>query len=296
METLAGVYPPVPTPFDAEGEINTTALANNLTRYVQETELRGFVILGSNGEYVYLDDNEKLRLFETARDAIPADRLLIAGTGAESTRHTITLTKKAAEIGADAAIVVTPYYYKPAMTGEAMLKHFYAVAEASPIPVIVYNVPAYTGLDLPSETLVRLGKHPNIIGMKESGGSLIKIGEVCHLVNEQKLQFEVLAGSASFLLAALTVGAVGGVLATANVAPHACVDLWKKFKAGDLETARNIQHRLMLINAAVTSKFGVPGLKYAMDKLGYFGGDVRPPLLPLPDAGKQAIDELLEAL
>jgi 4-hydroxy-2-oxoglutarate aldolase len=296
METLAGIYPPVPTPFDDEGEINTSALANNLKRYVNETELRGFVILGSNGEYVYLDDNEKLRMFEVSRKAIPSDRLFIAGTGAESTRNTIQLTKRAAEIGADAAIVVTPYYYKPSMTGEALIKHYYEVAEASPIPVIAYNVPAYTSVDMTSETLVNIGKHPNIIGVKESGGSLIKIGEICHLVQEQGIRFEVLAGSASFLLPALAVGAVGGVLATANIAPDACVAIWKHFNEGDLASARKIQHRLMMANAAVTSRFGVAGLKYAMDKLGYFGGKVRPPLLPLADGAKKVIDELLEML
>jgi 4-hydroxy-2-oxoglutarate aldolase len=296
METLAGIYSPVPTPFDAEGEINATALTNNLKRYISETELRGFVILGSNGEYVYLDDDEKLRMFEVSRYAIPSDRLLIAGTGAESTRQTIRLTKRAAEIGADAAIVVTPCYYKPSMTGEALIKHFFDVAEASPIPVIAYNIPAYTGVDMTSETLVRIGKHPNIIGMKESGGSLIKIGEICHLVQQEGIRFEVLAGSASFLLPALAVGAVGGVLATANIAPKACVDIWKHFNNGDLASARQIQHHLMLANAAVTSKFGVPGLKYAMDKLGYFGGAVRPPLLPLPEPARKQIDELLEDL
>ncbi len=290
---LVGIFPPVPTPFDERGEIAPEKLVANLGQLAQ-TELSGFIIMGSNGEYVYLDEAEKLILFEAARRAIPADRLFVAGTGAESTRMALRLTRAAAQAGADIAIVITPAYYKPAMTAEALLTHFTTLAEASPIPIIIYNMPAYTGLDLSTEVIIKLAAHPNIIGLKESSGNVVKIAEVAQAASEQELDFAVLAGSASFLQAALAVGASGGIVASANVAPQTCIRLYRA--ANSPTEAKSLQHQLLPLNAAVTNRYGVAGLKYAMDKIKLYGGPVRSPLLPLSEKGRAEIDALLSNL
>jgi 4-hydroxy-2-oxoglutarate aldolase len=207
---LGGVMPPVPTPFDARGAFDSNALRDNL-QSLAATGLHGFVLLGSNGEYVYLDETEKADLFEVARRAIPHDKLFIAGTGAEATRTALRLTNIAAEAGADAAIIVTPCYYKPAMTGEALFQHYSTIADATPIPIILYNVPNYTGVDMAAETVIRLAAHPNIIGLKESSGNIVKISEITGAVAAQGLDFAVLAGSASFLQPTLLMGGAGGL-------------------------------------------------------------------------------------
>lgn len=292
---LRGVFPPVPTPFDIQGEIAPAKLAENLGR-LAATGLSGFIILGSNGEYPYLDEPEKLALFEAARAAIPAERLFVAGTGAEATRQALRLTRAAAEAGADAAIVITPAYYKPAMGHEAQVRHFTTLAEASPIPIILYNMPAYAGIDLGVETVLKLAEHPNIIGLKESGGNIVKIAEIAREVEARGLDFAVLAGSASFLQAAVAVGATGGIVATANVAPEQCIQIYRATAASDLAAARALQHRLLPLNAAVTTRFGVAGLKYAMEKIGLYGGAVRPPLLPLTGPARAELDRILSEL
>ncbi len=289
---LAGVMPPVPTPFDQAGEISPSYLQENISR-LNAHELAGYVILGSNGEYVYLDEAEKLAIIKAARQSIPSHKLLLAGTGTESTRATIRLTQAAAEVGADAAIVITPAYYKPSMTGEAMLVHFTAVADASPIPVILYNMPAYAGIDMSVETILKLAAHPNIIGLKESSGNIVKIAEIVNLAQTRKLNFTVLAGSASFLLASLAVGASGGVVALANVAPENCLNIYREFQAGNMVAAKQAQQKALAFNAAVTSKYGVAGLKHVMDKIGLYGGPVRPPLLPITSAAQEDITRIM---
>ncbi len=290
-EMLVGVMPPVPTPFDGRGEVAPGKLEENLLQLSRHA-LSGFVILGSNGEYVYLDEDEKAALFKAARRAIPKDKLFIAGTGAESTRAALRLTKLAAEAGADAAIVITPAYYKPAMTGEAMLKHFSTLADASPIPVILYNMPAYAGIDMSVDTILKLAEHPNIIGLKESAPNLVKISELTAKIAEKNLDFAVLAGSASYLQPSLMMGASGGVLAAVNVAPELCLNIYKACKENQVEEARRLQHSVLPLNAAVTTKYGVAGLKFVMDKIGLYGGPVRPPLLPLSPADQEAISKL----
>ena len=283
--------PPVPSPFDGLGEVAPGKLEENIEQLARH-DLRGFVILGSNGEYVYLDEEEKVALFKAARRAIPKDKLFIAGTGTESTRAALRLTKIAAEVGADVAIVITPAYYKPAMTADALLRHFITLAEASPIPLILYNMPAYTGLDLTTETILRLAEHPNIIGLKESSGNLVKISEITRSVSEKELDFAVLAGSASFLQPALMMGASGGVLASVNVAPDHCIAIYKACQQGKIEESRKLQQAILPLNAAVTTRYGVAGLKFMMDKLGLYGGPVRPPLLPLNPTDQELLLKL----
>lgn len=287
--SLEGCFPPIATPFDEQGAVHHEQLVRNLEKW-QKTPLRGFAVLGSNGEAAFLETSEKLTVWETARNAIDADHLFIAGTGCESTRATLSLTQKAAQCGADAALVVTPHYYKGKMTHEALVHHYATVADHSPIPLILYNVPAFTGVDLTAETLIALSRHPNIIGLKESSGNVVKMGAVCAAAPSR---FQVLAGSGSFLLPALTVGAVGGIMAVASVAPHQVNDIIRLFKDGSLEEARKIQLKLIDANAAVTSGFGIPGLKAAMELIHMYGGPVRSPLLPLSEAQRESLKKIL---
>ncbi len=286
---LDGIYPPIPTPFDAEGRVATHALNENLQIWNQYG-LSGYVVLGSNGELVLLNEQERLQVFRTARAAIPSGKLMIVGTGCQSTVETVQLTKKAAAIGADAALVVTPSYYKGRMTEEALIKYFHTVADTASIPVIIYNIPACTGIDLSAETVTAIAEHENIIGIKDSGGNVVKMGEIRRLAGPD---FQVLAGSASFLLPALSVGAVGGILALANIAPVQCLAIRQHFLDNEWEQARELQVRMIPVNTAVTRGWGVPALKAAMDMLGMYGGPPRAPLLPLSEETRQELRAIL---
>jgi 4-hydroxy-2-oxoglutarate aldolase len=286
---LEGIYPPIPTPFDEKGQITVNPLKDNLA-FMNRFDLRGIVVMGSNGEYVMLSEKEKILLMETARAAIPSDKLMIAGTGCQSTVETIDLTRKAAEIGANAALVITPSYYRKAMTPEALSVHFRAVADASPIPVILYNMPANTGIDLEAETIAALAQHPNIIGIKDSGGNIVKMADIRRMAGPG---FQVLAGSAGFLLPALSVGAVGGVLALANIAPARSIAIHKYFLEGNQTDALNLQLLMIPVNIAVTARWGIPALKASMDFLGLYGGPVRPPLMPLPEETRKLLKTIL---
>jgi 4-hydroxy-2-oxoglutarate aldolase len=287
--SLAGIFTPLAVPFDEQDEFAPEKMAFNIGK-LNQTRLSGYVVLGSNGEYVYLSEKEKIEVLKTARQAIPKNKLMIAGTGCESTRNTIDLTLKAAEIGADAAIIVNPSYYKSEMTVPVLAAHYQKIADASPIPVIIYNFPPGTGIDLSAELLVQLSHHPNIIGVKDTGGIMPKMGET---IRQAAPGFQVLAGSASFLFPSLTIGAVGGVLALGNIAPDECVEIYRLFGAGDIENGRALHLRMLPINAAITTRFGVPGLKTAMDMLGYQGGLPRSPLLPLAETKKQEVQNIL---
>ena len=287
--SLSGVFPPIPTPFDAEGDVAIQPLVENIERWNQY-DLSGYVVLGSNGEAGFLAEEEKVRVWEAARRAIPADKLMIAGTGCESTRQTIALTRQAAQAGADAAFLVTPHYYDPQMTPGALAHHYEAVADAAPIPVLLYTVPKFTHVDINTATVARLARHPNIIGLKDTGGNVAKLADTVRLTGPD---FQMLAGSAGFFLAGLTLGAVGGILALANVAPQKCLDLYRLFKAGQMEEAAELQRWMIPVNAAITARFGIAGLKAALDMLGYYGGPVRSPLLGLTESECQALRNVL---
>lgn len=289
MKEIRGILPPVATPFDDAGDISVERMAANLTR-LAETGLHGFVVLGSNGEYAMLSKDEKLQVLEAARKAIPLDRLFIAGTGADSTRETIDLTRRAADFGADAGLLVTPHYYRPQMTPAALLAHYRAVADASPIPILIYNVPVYSSVDIDAATVIELSRHENIIGMKDSSANFSKMGEV---IQYAPPRFAVLSGTGSTIFPALAIGAKGTVGALANVAPRECVKIYDLFHAGKLEEARTLQLRLIRTNAAVTSRFGVPGLKAAMDLVGYYGGKPRSPLLMLGESDRNTVRDIL---
>jgi 4-hydroxy-2-oxoglutarate aldolase len=287
--SMAGIFPPIPTPFDAAGELDLKALARNLDRW-NRYPLSGYVVLGSNGEFPYLSEAEKLTYFEAARKHIPPGKLFMAGTACESTHNTIALTKQAAALGADVAILITPSYYKSRMDAAGLSHYYESVADASPIPVSMYNMPLNTNVDMAADLIIRLAQHPNIVGLKDSGGNLAKLGEVIRCARPG---FQVLAGSAGFLYPALCVGAVGGVLALANIAPQQCCDIVSLFRYGKHEDARELQLRMIAPNTAVTARFGVPGLKAALDMLGYYGGSPRSPMLPLPEAQKETLRNIL---
>ncbi|MCP5050004.1 MAG: dihydrodipicolinate synthase family protein [bacterium] len=289
MFHLNGIYPPVPTPFDKDGKLHLEALKSNIG-VLNQFDLRGYVVMGSNGEFVLLSPEEKVLLMEAAREVIPTDKLMIAGTGCPSTDETIALTKKAAAIGADAALVLTPHYYRKMMTPQVLISYFNTVADMSPIPVLIYNMPACTGIDLDAETILAMADHPNIIGLKDSGGNVTKMGEIRQFAGPG---FQVLAGSAGFLLPALSMGAVGGVLALANIAPAQCIGIHRFYQEGRRQEARELQVQMVPVNSAVTSKWGVPALKTAMDLLGLYGGPVRLPLLPIEKETKQKLEAVL---
>ncbi|ELT93590.1 hypothetical protein CAPTEDRAFT_134600 [Capitella teleta] len=283
---ISGVYPPIATPFGEDENIDYEKLKANMDKW-EEAPFRGYLVQGSNGEYSYLNYNERVEMVSAVRKMAPKDKLVLAGSGCESTRDTIALTKKMAEVGADAVMVVTPCYYKGRMTNSALENHYVKVADESPVPVILYSVPANTGIDLALDVVVRLSEHPNIIGMKDSGGDVTKIGNM--IFKTAKNNFQILAGSASFLYPALAVGAVGGVCALANVLAKETCDLRQLFLEGKHREAAKLQHRLISPNAAVTKSFGVAGLKYAMDRFGYYGGPPRSPLLVVNETEATAI-------
>ena len=290
---LAGVYPPIATPFDAGGDVDRRALAANVTRYVAQG-VRGVVALGSNGEAPLLDERESDAVIGAAREALPPDRLLIAGTGRESTRATIDASRRAAALGADAVLVRTPSYFKPRMTPAALATHYTAIADAMGVPVLLYNYPAVTGITLTPETVGRLARHPNIVGIKETSTDAAQIA--AYVDASRGEAFSVLAGSAPAFYAALCLGARGAILAAACVVPRACVELMKAFSQGDHEKARDLQRRMIPIAVAVTSRYGVAGLKLAMDLSGYHGGLPRPPLEEAPAGASDAVRSALSLL
>lgn len=286
------MFAPVPTPFTVDEEIDFGKFKENLGKW-EKTGLAGVVVLGSNGEFVSLTHEEKVQMISFVRKNISKDKLVIAGTGCESTRETIMLTREAAESGADAALVINPTYFKGSLTEDVLELHFNKVADASPIPVMIYNMPGNSGINLSAGLLIRLSKNPNIVGMKDSSGNIVQISNI---INGTDDDFSVFAGSGSYLLPTLLMGGVGATMAVANVVPNYCVEIEKVFKEGNIEKARDMQLELLDLNNAVTRGFGIPGLKYALDQVGYYGGPVRSPLVAVSDEKKKEIDRLLEKI
>ncbi len=286
---LNGIFPPIPTPFINE-KVAYDKLADNIERW-NATGLKGFVVLGSNGEYVALSEEEKRAVVDTVVQSAGDKMGIIAGTGCESTFETLRLTEDCAKLGAHAALVISPHYYGGRMNEAALVKHYTAVADQSPIPILLYNVPKFTYINLAANLVAHLSEHPNIIGLKDSSGNVIQLGEI---INAAAKEFNVLVGTAGVLFSGLTIGCVGGINALANVAPQQCVAILDLVKAGDLDAARQLQLKMLPVNQAVTAVYGVPGLKTAMDMLGYFGGDPRLPLLPSSKSEKSEIKAILK--
>jgi 4-hydroxy-2-oxoglutarate aldolase len=289
---LSGAFLPVTTPFDpVTGDIDVVAYRSNLRRWF-EHPVAGILISGSTGESVYLDDEERRSLIEAAADVVPDDRLVIAGTGSESTRHTIRLTQQAADAGADAVLVSPPAYFTGAMTQGVLVRHYTAVAEASPVPVMIYQVPLRLAtLDLPTALIAELSHHPNIVGIKDSRGKLELVGE---LVAQTADDFQVLVGSGGILYGALEMGAVGGIVAVGLMAPAESAEIAVAFAAGRTADAGRVQERIAPVHNQIVGGMGVPGVKAAIDLLGYHGGAPRPPLERASEARVAEIRTILE--
>ena len=282
---LQGIFPPIATPFDHNGDIYPVKVRHNVEKW-NRTALAGYVVMGSTGESVMLTADEKYTMWELVAKYAAPEKLLIAGTGMEGVRETVALTNRAAEMGYKAAMVRTPHYYKNLINrADAQALYFRAVADQSRIPLIIYNWPQATGVDIPVEAVVALSEHPNVIAIKESSGNLEK---VMQMIREVKHGFQVLVGSAPTLWPSLLMGASGAILAYANAAPYSVIAIWEAWRTREEAAGLDWQNRIGRASALVTTKYGIPGLKYAMDLNGYYGGPPRLPLVaPTPEAKKE---------
>jgi 4-hydroxy-2-oxoglutarate aldolase len=286
---LSGVFPALTTPFSADGSVSVEDIKHNITKY-NSTGLAGYVAIGSTGESVLLSRKEVDTVLVAVKESAAPGMRLIAGAGAESTAETIDRTKRAAELGYHVALVKTPYYYKPMYKPETFIAHYRRVADASPIPVLLYSVPQFTGVALEALEVGVLAQHPNIIGIKESSGNAQRAAE---MLAAAPSSFQLLVGSASMMFPSMVLGAVGSILALASALPELCVSLFEAARKGDLETARALQAMILPASKLIVSQNGIPGVKCAMDQAGYRGGIPRQPLLPLHEEQRLAIRELM---
>ncbi len=289
-----GIYPPLPTFFDEYEELDILTLQHHIRR-LADSGIAGYVLMGSNGEAIHLTSDERIRLIQAARDSIGNKPLpLIVGCGDASTRSTIAHCRSAAEYGADIALVLPPFYYRSSMTMPTLIAHYRAVADASPIPILIYNMPANTGgLDLDAATLCTLAEYKNIVGVKDSAGNIAKLAQIIASV---PATFRVFAGSASYLLPALVAGAVGAVSALANVFPQEVCNVQTLFDEGRLDEARALQARIIPANNGVTTVYNVPGLKAALELTAGYGGIPRMPLLPLSSQEREKLSAMLRVV
>jgi len=288
---LSGVFAALTTPFAQDGSVSLSDLKHNVQRYNQ-TDLAGYVAVGSTGESVLLSRAEMDGILVTVKEAAKGKKIL-AGTGAESTAETIERTKRAAELGYDAALVKTPYYYKNAYKPDVLIAHYRRVADESPIPVMLYSIPQFTGIALTSAEVAALSEHPNIIGMKDSSGNVQGVAET---IAATPPKFQVLVGSAASVYPSLAIGARGAILALACALPEKCVALFELFQQGRHEKARELQALLVRASKLIVSELSIAGVKYAMDQRGYRGGIPRLPLQPLTDDKKKRVTDMLAEL
>jgi 4-hydroxy-2-oxoglutarate aldolase len=289
---INGIFPALVTPFNSDESVSLSAVQQNIQLYNQ-TAVAGYVILGSTGESVMLSREEADSVLSAAKEAAAPSKLLIAGTGAESTAETIARTKRAAALGYPLALVKTPYYYKPAYRAETYIRHYRAVADASPIPILLYSVPQFTGITLETPEILTLAAHPNILGIKDSSGNIQRVSEV---VGGAHPDFAVLTGGAAVIYPALSIGARGAVLALGAALPEKCAEVHSLFQRGQHEQARQLQLLLAQASKRILGENGIPGLKYAMDLRGYHGGPARLPLLPVSEEKKRIIAEAVSQL
>ena len=288
MFDLKGIYCPIATPF-VNDKIAYDKLDENLTFWTS-SKLEGIVVMGSNGEFVSLLENEKEELIAHCCKKIAGKKRVVVGTGSNCFEETIRLCQVSKDNGADAVLLVTPFYYKSSMKDDVLAAYYTAVADRSPLPVIIYNMPANTGVNMSSALQAKLSHHPNIVGVKDTSGNIVQIAET---IRDAAPGFSVLAGNWAFLLPSLCLGAKGGTLALSNVLPNECAELIELFEAGKMEEARQLAFRLMPVNAAVTTKYGIAGLKAAMEYVGLHGGELR---LPLQRANEAVRAEVRSAL
>jgi 4-hydroxy-2-oxoglutarate aldolase len=290
---LRGIFAPITTPLSADGDsLALEHLKINFAAY-NKTKIAGYVVGGSTGEAILLSADETDRVFAAVPELAAPGKILVAGTGTESRVETIARTRRAAALGYKVALVRTPHYYKPLMTHTALLEFFRGVADASPIPVLVYSIPQFTGVEVPAELVARLAEHPNICGIKESWGKLPVVKDI---LAAAPTGFQTLVGSAAILEPSLKLGAVGAILALANIVPDLCVELYEAALAGNSARAEEIQAQIAPVAQKCVSELGIAGVKFSMDRLGMFGGSVRSPLLPLPEEKKSEVIAALSTL
>jgi 4-hydroxy-2-oxoglutarate aldolase len=289
---LHGIFAPLTTPFDADGNVALGQMRSNVALY-NKTKLAGYVPNGSTSESVLLRWEEVYKVWETVRDAATPEKILIAGTGAESTEETIEHTNRAAKIGCVVALVRTPSFYKPSINDHMLAEHYLRVADAARIPVMVYSVPVFTHVTVGASLIERVGKHPNIVGMKDSSGD---VAGVAAIIAAAPKEFQTLTGSASTLYEALQAGAVGAILGLADAFPDLCAEIYAAAGAGDRAKAQTLAQKLVVPSKMLLMDYGIAGLKYAMDRLGFYGGLPRLPLLAVSDAGKVEIEAMLANL
>lgn len=288
--TIRGVIPPMITPFREDGSLDIAAHQANLARW-NETDLAGYLVLGSNSEAAYLNEQEKIDLIKATVEVAPDDRLIMVGSGMESTRETIRLTNRLAQAGAQAALVLTPNYYGDQMGEAAQVQYFMEVANGSDIPILIYNVTKFTHINITPKAVCQLAQHPNIVGMKDSSGNIPQLIQFQQMIDPA--DFNLLVGTASAWYPALDLGVQGAIMALANCAPQACIDIQRLFEQGDRAASQALYRKMFPVNLAVTNRYGVAGLKYACLLLGYQSGHVRRPLLDLSEADKTAIRHIL---
>ena len=289
---ISGIFPALVTPFEPDGAVSLRGVRENIRRYNQ-TAVAGCVVLGSTGESVMLSREAADSVLAASIEVAAPAKLLIAGTGAESTSETIARTRRAADLGYAAALVKTPYYYKPVYKAETFIRHYRAVADASPIPVLLYSVPQFTGITLETPEILTLAAHPNIVGIKDSSGNIQRAAEI---VAGARPDFQVLTGGAAVIYPALAVGARGAILALAAALPEKCAELFLLFESGRHEQAKALQLELAVASKCIVSEQGIAGVKYAMDLRGYSGGLPSLPLLPLAEEKKQSIAAVISRL
>src|ERR1700723_1590205 len=348
---LEGIFAAVTTCFYPDGRPYWRKLEANVDRYAR-TPMSGLVLLGSTGEAVMLSDEESRETLRVARSASTPEKVLLAGVGRESVIETLRLADYAAELQYDAILVRTPHYYRKQMRNRGMLTYYQAVADRSPLPVLLYSVPTCTAYDLPIEVVAELAMHPNIVGMKDSSGNVERIGELVKATRSarkrtvpvttvfaavtarmlsaaqqesksgatfvaagqlvsgatavavapprpplktrtREVGFQLLCGSAQTLYPSLDAGATGGVLALATFAPQACCEVYTAWAEKDPVLAAEKQERIAQAGIEIAGKMGIPGVKYALDLNGYYGGRPRMPLLPLTGDEQRIVDELM---
>jgi len=288
-QSLSGLLLPITTPFKPDETIDSRGLASNIEKW-NRAGITGYVVLGSTGERVNLDEREYLEVIETARHAVPDSMTFIVGAGQQSTRTTIEEIKRAATSGAEAVLVITPHYYKTAITQEALIQHYTAVADASSIPIILYSMPDLTGIKIEPDTAARLSEHSNIIGIKDSSNEVEKLRAT---VRMSQKDFAVTIGNGTVFNEALQAGARGGILAVGCCAPEICLEIYRANQASEIDRAAKLQERLTPLARAVTKTYGIGGLKAALEMAGYIGGEVRAPLRRPREEAIAEIERLL---
>lgn len=288
-QNLRGILLPITTPFTAAEAIDSEGLKANIRKW-NTSGISGYVVLGSTGERVNLDERECQQVIEIARAEVPRNLSFIVGAGQESSRGTIAEIKRAADAGADAVLVITPHFYRAAITQEVLVDHYRAVADASSLPVLLYSMPDLTGIKIEPETAAQLSEHSNIVGLKDSSADVAKFRETIALCGSD---FATLTGNGTVLYETLRVGARGGILAVGCVAASQCLQIYRLVQAGKNEHAARLQEKLTPLALAVTKRYGIGGLKAALDSLGFTGGSVRAPLKPATEAALEEISSLL---